>query len=114
MESLIPIIVQLVAGAAGGGALGQLVKNVNLGAVGNIVAGAVGGVGGTWLATMIPGLDGLVSGAAGIAADGGAEAMSGLDMGALVGQGVTGLVGGGVLTGIAGLIKNSMGDKSAL
>ncbi len=113
MESLVPIIVQLVAGAIGGGALGQLVKNVNLGTVGNIIAGAIGGVGGTWLATMIPGLDGLVSGAAQVAADGGAEAMSGLDMGALVGQGATGLVGGGLLTAIAGLIKNSMGGSNS-
>lgn len=113
MESLVPIIVQLIAGAVGGGALGQLVKNVDLGAVGNIIAGAVGGVGGTWLATMIPGLDGLVSGAASMAADGGAEAMSGLDMGALVGQGATGLVGGGLLTAIAGLVKNSMGGSSS-
>lgn len=113
MESLVPIIVQLVAGAIGGGALGQLVKNVNLGVVGNIIAGAIGGVGGTWLATMIPGLDGLVSGAAQMAAEGGAEAMSGLDMGALVGQGATGLVGGGLLTAIAGLIKNSMGGSNS-
>lgn len=113
METLVPILVQLVAGAVGGGALGQILKNVSLGSVGNIIAGAVGGVGGTWLATMIPGLDGLVSGAASMAADGGAEAMSGLDIGALVGQGATGLVGGGLLTAIAGFIKNAMGGSNS-
>ena len=31
----------------------------------------------------------------------------GLDIGALAGQGVTGLIGGGILTAIAGAIKNA-------
>ena len=113
METLVPIIVQLVAGAVGGGVLGQVLKAVNLGTVGNLIAGALGGVGGTWLATMIPGLDGLVSGAGSMAADGGADAMAGLDMSALLGQGATGLIGGGLLTAIAGLVKNMMGGSKA-
>lgn len=113
METLVPILVQLITGAVGGGVLGQLLKNVSLGTTGNVIAGAVGGVGGTWLASMIPGLDGLVAGAASMAADGGAEAMGGLDMSALLGQGATGLVGGGLLTAIAGAAKNMMGGNNS-
>lgn len=47
---------------------------------------------------MIPGLDSLVGAAAGT---------GGLDFGALAGQGATGLVGGGVLTAIAGIVKSA-------
>lgn len=98
------IIVQIIAGAIGGAGTGKAVKSVDLGTVGNIIAGIVGGVGGGALAGMIPGLEMLSS-------VGGTPA-AGLDIGALVGQAAGGLVGGGVLTAIAGAIKNSM-SKSA-
>lgn len=106
MDAILPIIVQIVAGVIGGNALGTVLKNINLGPLGNSIAGAVGGVGGTWLAGMIPGLATLV--AAGAPAATGA---GGLDMSMLLGQGVTGLVGGGILQAIAGTIKN-MSAKS--
>lgn len=97
MEAIVPILIQLVAGGVGGNVLAQIVKSINLGPAGNSIAGAIGGLAGTWLAGMVPGLDGLVASAAGS-----------LDTGALVGQGVTGLVGGGILTAIAGAIKTAM------
>jgi len=103
MEVLVPILVQLITGGAGGNVIGQLVKSLNLGPTGNSIVGAIGGLAGTWLAGMIPGLDGLVGAAA---AAGGTA--TGMDAGALVGQGVTGLVSGGILTAIAGFIKSSM------
>ena len=99
MEVLVPLLVQLIAGGAGGNVIGQLAKNLNLGTTGNSIVGAIGGVAGTWLAGMIPGLDTLVGAAAGT---------GGLDIGALAGQGATGLIGGGVLTAIAGIIKSAM------
>ncbi|MET0439303.1 MAG: hypothetical protein ABW043_17590 [Devosia sp.] len=99
MEVLVPLLVQLIAGGAGGNVIGQLAKNLNLGTTGNSIVGAIGGLVGTWLAGMIPGLDTLVGAAAGT---------GGLDIGALAGQGATGLVGGGVLTAIAGIIKSAM------
>ena len=102
MEVIVPILVQLIAGGAGGNVVGQLAKNLNLGTTGNTIVGAIGGVAGTWLAGMIPGLSGLVSGAAAAGATGG------LDLGALVGQGATGLVGGGLLTAVAGIVKSMM------
>lgn len=105
MEVIVPILVQLIAGGAGGNVIGQIVKSLNLGPTGNTIAGAVGGVGGTWLASLIPGLSGLVGGASAAAATG--AATGGLDIGALVGQGATGLVGGGILTAIAGMIKTA-------
>ena len=103
MEVIVPILVQLVAGGVGGNVIGQIVKSLNLGPAGNSIVGAIGGIAGTWLATMIPGLDGLVGAAAGAAGTAG-----GLDLGALAGQGAPGLVSGGILTAIAGLIKSSM------
>lgn len=101
MEMIVAIIVQLIGGAVGGNGTAAVVKQASLGTTGNTIAGAVGGVLGTWLAGMIPGLSGLVGGAAAAAGTGG------LDIGALASQGLTGLVGGGILTVIAGLIKNA-------
>ncbi len=97
---IVGIIVQLIAGAVGGLGTGKAVKSVDLGNVGNLIAGAIGGVGGTQLAALIPALSGMLTGAG-----------SG-DMGALVGQGVGGLVGGGLLTAIVGAIKNAMARRA--
>ena len=112
MEALLPIIMQLVGGGAGGAGIGGLIKGANLGSMGNMITGAIGGVGGTFIAGMIPGLSGLLGKAtdmAGAASDAaGATAASGLDLGALAGQGVTGLAGGGILTAVVGLAKNAM------
>lgn len=102
MDVIVPILVQLIAGAAGGNVVGQLAKSIQLGTAGNTIVGIIGGLAGTWLAGIIPGLDGLVSAGA---AEGVA---SGLDLGALAGQGATGLIGGGLLTAIVGAIKSAM------
>lgn len=108
MEMIVPLLVQLIGGAAGGNVVGKLIKQVNLGPVGNSIAGAVGGLAATWLAGMVPGLDSLVGMASTAAADGTAATAVGLSGGALAGQAVTGLVGGGVLSAIIGAIKSSM------
>jgi hypothetical protein len=100
MDVIVPLLVQLIAGGAGGNVIGQLAKNLNLGRTGNSIVGAIGGLLGTWLASMVPGLDTLVGT--------GASAVSNLDPGALAGQAATSLVGGVVLTTIAGIIKSSM------
>ena len=103
MEAVVSILVQLIGGGVGGNGLAAVIKKLSLGPAGNTIAGAIGGWLGTWLAGMIPGLDGIVKGAA---------AAGGQDIGALAGQGVTGIVGGAILTAIAGAIKN-MTAKSA-
>ncbi len=102
MEVIVPLLVQLVGGGAGGNIVAQLAKQFSLGTAGNSIVGAVGGLAGTWLAGQIPALSGLL---------GSAATAGSLDLGALAGQGVSGLVGGGVLTAIAGIVK-SMVAKS--
>ena len=85
------LIIQLIGGAVGGYGTGRVAKNVSLGTTGDVIAGLIGGWGGTWLAGMIPGIMGMISG-------GGA---------AYVGQAVTGVVGGGILTAIVGAIRKA-------
>jgi len=93
--TLINLIIQLVAGALGGNAAGATMKNLDLGTLGNTIAGAIGGAGGgTLLTALLP----LLQGAA-----------NNVDVGALVGQAVGGGVSGAILTAIVGLVKNTMG-----
>lgn len=97
--TLINLIIQLIAGAVGGNAVGAGVKNVDLGTLGNTIAGAIGGAGGgTALTALLP----LLQGAAG-----------NVDIGTLVGQAVGGGVAGAVLTAIVGVIKNAMAGQTA-
>jgi hypothetical protein len=91
MESLIALVVQLIAGAIGGNAVGAAFKEVNLGTLGNSIAGAIGGgIGGQLLSAMMPALTGG----------------AGLDVGSLLGEIAGGGAGGALLTIIAGLVKN--------
>ena len=92
MESLLPLIVQLISGAVGGNIAGSLMKNLSLGTLGNSIIGIVGGgLGGQLLSTL------------GIAASGG-----GMDIGSIVGSIAGGGVGGGVLLAIIGVIKKTI------
>jgi hypothetical protein len=100
------LIVQIIAGALGGVGTGKAVKSVDLGNAGNIIAGIIGGVGGSTIAGLIPGLEMLSSFA------GAAPAAGGMDIGSIVGQGLGGLVGGGVLTAIVGAIKNATAKRA--
>jgi uncharacterized membrane protein YeaQ/YmgE (transglycosylase-associated protein family) len=51
--TIINLIIQLIAGALGGNAAGAASKDVNLGTLGNTIAGAIGGVGGGQLLTAL-------------------------------------------------------------
>jgi hypothetical protein len=111
MENIVPLIVQIIAGAVGGNVLAQFAKQYSMNPTWNSIAGAIGGLILTWICGRIPGLDALVGAvgsaagtdAAGAAASSGA---SGLTAGALVSQAIAGIIGGGVLTAIAGAVKN--------
>ena len=93
--TLVNLIIQLIAGAAGGNAAGSTLKNLNLGPWGNTIAGAIGGVGGgQLLQALIPALAGATGG--------------GLDLGSIIGQLIGSGAGGAILTAIVGLIKNMM------
>jgi hypothetical protein len=97
--TIINLIIQLIAGAIGGNALGASMKNVDLGTLGNTIAGAIGGAGGgTLLTALLP----VLQGAAG-----------NVDIGALVGQAVGGGISGAILTAIVAVIKNTMSGQPA-
>ena len=89
---MVGIIIQLILGAAGGYGTGRAVKQVSINPTVDGIVGLIGGYLGTWIAGLIPGLAGMLTG-------GGA---------AYVGQGVTGLIGGAILTAIVGGIKNAV------
>jgi len=104
MEGIIGFIIQIVAGAIGGNAVGAGVKQYSLGTAGNSVVGAIGGlILGQILAAMGIGEPGMAT------AEGAAPTAGGMDVGALIAQVVGGGAGGAVLTLIGGLIKNAMG-----
>ena len=91
---LINLLIQIASGAIGGNVAGAASKDINLGTLGNTIAGAVGGgVGGQILTALLPML---------------ANAGSTVDIGALIGQMAGGGVAGAVLTPIVGLVKNRM------
>ncbi|MDH3648468.1 MAG: hypothetical protein OEQ53_02240 [Saprospiraceae bacterium] len=94
MENLVPLIIQLVSGAAGGNLAGKLMKNLSLGTIGNSIAGILGG-----------GLGGQILGMLGMSMGGGGEA---LDIGSIIGSVAGGGVGGGAVMAVVGLIKNAM------
>jgi uncharacterized membrane protein YeaQ/YmgE (transglycosylase-associated protein family) len=85
--NLTALIVQLIGGALGGYAAGNVSKDVNLGTIGNTIVGALGGgVGGQVLFTLL-GLSGTVQ---------------------LVSALVTGAVSGGLATLLIGFLKSKM------
>ena len=56
-EILVNLIIQAIGGAIGGNAIGATLKNMNLGPLGNTIAGALGGAGGgSILSALIPAL----------------------------------------------------------
>ena len=92
--NILALIIQLICGALGGNLTGKLVKNIDLGTLGNSIAGILGGgLGGQ----ILNGL-GLFAGAPG----------GSLDLASIIGNIVSGGVGGGVLMAIIGLIKSLM------
>src|SRR5262249_61172896 len=97
METIINLIIQLIAGVAGGNAAGAALKDYNLGSLGNTVAGAIGGVGGGQiLQALIPAIESAAAG-------------GNLDLGAIVGQIVGGGAGGPVRHLLARVGKGRVG-----
>ena len=91
------LIVEAVSGAVGGNVAGAAMKEKSLGAVGNSIAGIVGGgLGGTILQSVL-----------GSAAAGG----GGMDMQSILSNVGGGGVGGAILMVVVALIKNAMANK---
>jgi uncharacterized membrane protein YeaQ/YmgE (transglycosylase-associated protein family) len=92
--NILALIIQLICGALGGNITGKLFKNIDLGTLGNSIAGILGGgLGGQLLNAL-----GLFSGAQG----------GSLDLASIIGNIASGGIGGGVLMAIIGLIKSLM------
>jgi hypothetical protein len=103
-STIVSLIIQLLSGAAGGNIAGALLKQFNLGPLGNSIVGVLGGgLGGQLLGMLLGG-----GGAAAGAATGG-----GLDLGSLITQIAGGGVGGGLLMVIVGIIRQAMGGEGA-
>ncbi|HEX7040633.1 MAG TPA: hypothetical protein VF202_10990 [Trueperaceae bacterium] len=88
METWLPIVIQIVAGALGGNLVGRRGEGAPMGATGNTLAGAVGGLGLAQLLQLL-----------GLGAGG-----SALDLVSLLTSVLGGAVGGGVLAAIAGAV----------
>jgi hypothetical protein len=88
------IIINLIAGALGGAGVGKASPQFDLGTIGNIVSGIVGGgVLGQIVTLVLPSLV--------------AAAQAGnLSVGGVVSQAIAGGAGGAILTAIIGAIKN--------
>jgi hypothetical protein len=95
METLLPLIIQVVAGLIGGNAAGAALKDKSLGTTGNSIAGGVGGV----ILGQI--LQAVMGGSPDVAA-----ATAGMDVGKIVTDLIGGGAGGAILTAIVGMLKN--------
>jgi hypothetical protein len=103
--NFVSLIVQLISGAVGGNVAGAALKNLNLGPIGNSLAGIVGGgLGGQILAAVM-------GGGAGAAAVGAAS--GGMDLSSILSNVGGGGVGGAILMIVVGFIKSKMGGKPA-
>ena len=88
MENLLPLILNLISGAAGGNLAGSLLKNLNMGTLWNSVLGILGGGLGHSLLGML-----------------GMDSAGGMDLAGIIGSLASGGVGGGVLMAIVGIVK---------
>jgi hypothetical protein len=85
MESLMPIVTQLIAGAIGGNLTSAALKQQAANIAARTIAGAIGGIGGGLLLQMVGGEAGLTQ---------------------MVSDGIGGLIGGGVLSAIVGAVMS--------
>ena len=93
---IVQILINLIAGALGGVGAGKSSPNFDLGTVGNIVSGLVGG--GVLGQIVTLALPSIVT----------AAATGHLSVGGVVSQVIAGGAGGAILTAIIGAIKNKV------
>jgi hypothetical protein len=103
--TIINLIIQLVAGAGGSSILANAASRLNLGPLGNLITGALGGIGGGNL------LGALLHGGGAAAAN---AATGGFDLGSLVTQLIGGGVGGPIVTAIVAMIRNAMSGQKTV
>jgi hypothetical protein len=98
---LISLLLPLFSGAAGGNLVGGILKNFNLGSLGNSLAGLIGGGVGSLVLGNLLGMPMPVTG--GVDPDGAA----------LLGQILGGGAGGGVMTIIVGMLQKMLARPAA-
>ena len=101
MNTLLPIIIQVITGIIGGQAVGAALKTAAMGQLPKILGGAIGGVGGAAILGSLLG-GGAVDPAAAAAATSGLG--SALNLQNIIG----GAGGGAILTGILGAVMGAM------
>lgn len=94
---ILSIIINLVSGGVGGNIAGASLKDKSLGAIGNTIAGAIGGTAGAWILSALGVLGSL--------------GLTDMSIGSLLGSAGTSAVSGGIITAIVGIIKNKMSGK---
>ncbi len=104
--TIIPIIVEMICGAAGGMAVAHSAGSLRLTNGGSALTGAIGGLVLTWLAGRIPGINRLV-GHVEQAVDAAVVGAGGLSPAVIVGVGISGLLGGVLLTILVGLARKN-------
>ena len=101
---ILNLIISLISGIAGGHIAGAAMPQKNLGAIGNTIAGLIGGGAGDFILKALGVLATTnVAGAEGAA--------SGFDLTSLLASIGAGGVGGGALTAIAALVKDALQKK---
>ena len=97
------LVLQFIAGAVGGSVIGTTIKRYDLGMIGNLLAGIVGGgIGAQIIGALIGGGDAsAIVGPEGFA------------FGTLIAQFAAGAFGGGALVVITGLVKENMSGPRA-
>jgi hypothetical protein len=102
--SALLLVIEFVCGAASGIALGRWVPSFSLGRMADGLVGGIGGLILVWPSTRIPGV-GRFLGHVGTAADATMRGVGGLTPAILIGAGIVGLLGGIVLTMLAGFVR---------
>jgi hypothetical protein len=95
---IMSILIQLIAGAGGGNAVGAAMKGRSLGGLGNSAIGAIGGL---ILGQVV---ERFTGGA--ISADTVAQAAQGMDLGGLITNLLSSGAGGALLTAVVGMLKS--------
>jgi len=97
------LVLQLIAGAVGGSVIGTALKRYDLGMIGNLLVGIIGGgFGAQIIGALIGGEANAIVGP------------DGFDLGMLVAQFAAGAFGGSALVAATGLIRqNTAGPKPA-
>lgn len=94
---IVGLIVSAVSGLAGGNLSGLALKDKSLGAIGNSIAGLIGGVAGTYILKAVNILQ--------------AAGMANMSVGEISGMVASGAIGGAILTAIVTYVKNTLMKK---